>query len=96
MMTNTTINLGAECLDKLVRVSLDKNISRSALVSSLLKQAGTLIRKGFENQKEKKGVSFIEIVSNCNSGWKMTPVQSNQWLVDNMLPYYPLGDIKDI
>ncbi|HPA71160.1 MAG: PH domain-containing protein [Spirochaetes bacterium] len=49
MMTNTTINLGAECLDKLVRVSLNTGISRSALVSSLLKQAGTRITKRFEN-----------------------------------------------
>ena len=49
----------------------------------------------FENQVNKKpGLSFIEIVSNCNSGWKMTPVQANQWMVDNMFPYYPLGDLK--
>lgn len=53
------------------------------------------IRMAFQNQVDKKGgVSFIEIVANCNSGWKMTPVQSNQWLVENMLPFYPLGDIK--
>jgi 2-oxoglutarate ferredoxin oxidoreductase subunit beta len=36
----------------------------------------------------------VEIVSNCNSGWKMTPVQANQWMVDNMFPFYPLGDVK--
>jgi 2-oxoglutarate ferredoxin oxidoreductase subunit beta len=52
------------------------------------------VRKAFENQKLNKGVSFVEIVSNCNSGWKMTPRQSNEWMVDNMFPYYPLGDIK--
>ena len=45
-------------------------------------------------QKLKKGISFIEIVSNCNSGWKMTPVQSNKWMEENMFPFYPLGDIK--
>lgn len=54
------------------------------------------IRKAFENQKENKGVSLVEIVSNCNSGWKMTPVQSNKWMEENMFPEYPLGDIKDI
>ncbi|MBK9358196.1 MAG: 2-oxoglutarate oxidoreductase [Bacteroidales bacterium] len=52
------------------------------------------IRKAFENQKLNKGLSFVEIVSNCNSGWKMTPLKSNEWMVDNMFPYYPLGDIK--
>ncbi len=25
----------------------------------------------------------------------MTPVQSNEWMVENMFPEYPLGDIKD-
>ena len=52
------------------------------------------IKKALEYQKLNKGVSFIEIVSNCNSGWKMTPVQSNKWLEENMLPYYQLGDVK--
>jgi 2-oxoglutarate ferredoxin oxidoreductase subunit beta len=52
------------------------------------------IRKAFEIQKEDRGVAFIEIVSNCNSGWKMTPVDSNVWMEENMFPYYPIGDIK--
>lgn len=52
------------------------------------------IRKAFEYSYAGKGVSFIEIVSNCNSGWKMTPVQANKWMEENMFPNYPLGDIK--
>lgn len=53
------------------------------------------LKMAFQNQVDKKGgVSFVEIVSNCNSGWKMTPVQANQWMVENMFPFYPLGDIK--
>jgi len=52
------------------------------------------IRKAFELQKEGKGTTFVEIVSNCNSGWKMTPLDSNEWMVKHMFPYFPLGDIK--
>ena len=52
------------------------------------------IRKAFEVQRDKKGVSFVEIVSNCNSGWKMTPNDSNKWMEENMFPFYPMGDIK--
>jgi 2-oxoglutarate ferredoxin oxidoreductase subunit beta len=52
------------------------------------------LRKGFENQKLNKGLSFIEIVSNCPSGWKMTPVQANEWMVEHMFPFYPIGDLK--
>ncbi|MFA6949276.1 MAG: thiamine pyrophosphate-dependent enzyme [Lentimicrobiaceae bacterium] len=60
-----------------------------------VRKAKKAIRKAFDNQMNNKGgVSFVEIVSNCNSGWKMTPTQANQWMVDNMFPFYPLGDIK--
>jgi len=53
------------------------------------------IKKGIKNVLDKKGTSFIEVVSTCNSGWKMTPVAANQWMKENMFPYYPLGDLKD-
>lgn len=59
-----------------------------------VRKAKKAIRKAFENQKLNKGLSFVEIVSNCNSGWKMTPRQSNDWMVENMFPFYPMGDIK--
>jgi 2-oxoglutarate ferredoxin oxidoreductase subunit beta len=52
------------------------------------------IQKAFEYQKREKGTCFIEIVSNCPSGWKMTPVESNKWMEENMFPFYPLGDFK--
>lgn len=52
--------------------------------------------KAFKNQEDNKGTSFIEVVSTCNSGWKMTPVKANEWMEENMFPFYPLGDIKDI
>lgn len=59
------------------------------------RKAKRAIRKAFQNQLDRKpGLSFVEIVSNCNSGWKMEPVQSNIWMEENMFPYYELGDIK--
>ena len=53
------------------------------------------VRKAFENSMMEKGTSFIEIVSTCNSGWKLTPVQANKWMEENMFPFYQLGDMKD-
>ena len=53
------------------------------------------VRKAFENSIMDKGTSFIEIVSTCNSGWKLTPVQANKWMEENMFPFYQLGDLKD-
>jgi len=70
-------------------------VTRQAVhTPAAVRKAKKAIKKAFENQKLNKGVSFVEIVSNCNSGWKMTPNQANQWMVDNMFPFYPLGDLK--
>lgn len=52
------------------------------------------IEKAFENAFNKKGTSFVEIVGNCPSGWKMTPVDGYKWWEENMITNYPLGDIK--
>ncbi|MGC8857965.1 MAG: thiamine pyrophosphate-dependent enzyme [Ignavibacteria bacterium] len=49
---------------------------------------------GFKYQQLKKGVSFIEVISNCPSNWKMTPVETNRFIETEMISYYPLGDIK--
>ena len=55
-----------------------------------------MIRKAFENSMENKGTSIVEIVSTCNAGWKMSPQAANDWMVENMFPAYPLGDLKNI
>jgi 2-oxoglutarate ferredoxin oxidoreductase subunit beta len=57
-------------------------------------KAKKAIRNAFEYQKLNAGTCFVEIVSNCPSNWKMTPVQANKWMEENMFPFYPLGDLK--
>lgn len=52
------------------------------------------LKKAVEYQKKNMGTCFIEIVSNCPSGWRMTPVESNKWMEENMFPFYPPGDLK--
>ncbi len=71
-------------------------VSRQAVhTPSAVRKAKKAIRKAFQNQlDDAPGINFVEVVSNCNSGWKMTPVDANKWMEDNMFPYYPLGDIK--
>jgi 2-oxoglutarate ferredoxin oxidoreductase subunit beta len=59
-----------------------------------VKKTKKAMRKAVQYQKLNKGTCFIEIVSNCPSGWKMTPTQSNKWMEENMFPFYPLGDLK--
>jgi 2-oxoglutarate ferredoxin oxidoreductase subunit beta len=70
-------------------------VSRQAVhTPAAVRKCKKSVRKAFEYQRLNRGVSFVEIVSNCNSGWKMTPVNANNWMVENMFPFYPLGDIK--
>jgi 2-oxoglutarate/2-oxoacid ferredoxin oxidoreductase subunit beta len=70
-------------------------VSRHSVHNTLaVRKLKKAMATSFKYQKEKRGTCFIEVVSNCPSGWKMTPVESNEWLEKNMFPFYPLGDIK--
>lgn len=71
-------------------------VTRQAVhTPAAVRKAKAAIKKAFENSMAGLGTSVVEIVSTCNSGWKMTPAKANQWMVDNMLPEYPLGDLKN-
>lgn len=57
-------------------------------------RAKKALRRAFENSLAGRGTSVVEILSTCSSGWKMSPVKSNKWMEEHMMPSYPLGDIK--
>ncbi len=71
-------------------------VTRQAVNSAkAVRKAKRALMNAFQYQLEGKGgTSFIEFVSNCPSGWKMTPVESNQWLDNHIFKHYELGDIK--
>ena len=52
------------------------------------------IRKAFENAMAGNGYSMVEVVASCNSGWKLSPVEANRWMEENVMPHYVMGDIK--
>lgn len=71
-------------------------VTRQAVNSvANIARAKKAIRKAFENSINRRGSSLVEIVSTCAAGWKMSPEQANQWMAENMFPYYPLGDLKN-
>ena len=61
-----------------------------------LNKAKAAIKKAFQKQLAGEGFTFVEVLSTCPTNWGMTPLKAKQWLIDNMVPYYPLGVIKDI
>lgn len=84
----------ADLLAQLPGVSL---VTRQSVHTAVaVKKTKKMIAKAFQNAMENKGTSLVEVVSTCNAGWKMTPAGANEWMVDNMFPAYPLGDLKNI
>ena len=60
-----------------------------------IRKAKAAIKKAFTASMQGKGSSLVEIVSTCNSGWKLSPVKANKWMEDYMFKQYVKGDLKD-
>ena len=71
-------------------------VSRQAVDTvAHIRAAKKALRTAFENAINHRGASLVEIVSTCSSGWKLSPVAANEWMQENMFPYYPLGELKN-
>ncbi|WP_053179361.1 thiamine pyrophosphate-dependent enzyme [Sunxiuqinia dokdonensis] len=68
---------------------------QSAHTPATARKCRKAIKKAFQNAIDKKGTSFVEVVSTCNSGWRLSPVDANIWMEENMFPFFPMGDMKD-
>ena len=60
-----------------------------------VRAAKKAIKRAFERQIAGGGFSLVEVLSTCPTNWGLDPVQSLDWLRENMIPYYPLGVYKD-
>jgi len=69
-------------------------VRRSLHDPKSIRMAKKAIRMAFEVQRQGLGFSMVEMLSICPTNWRMSPLQSVQWLQDKMIPYYPLGDYK--
>ncbi|MBQ4424262.1 MAG: 2-oxoglutarate oxidoreductase [Lachnospiraceae bacterium] len=58
-------------------------------------KAKEAIRKGFQNQIDGKGFSFIEIMSSCPTNWGLSPVDSVKFMQENTLKEFPIGTLRD-
>ncbi|HPS43564.1 MAG TPA: 2-oxoglutarate oxidoreductase, partial [Treponemataceae bacterium] len=53
------------------------------------------IRKALEAQMAGVGFTMVEVLSQCPTNWGMDPIKAVDWLENNMIPFYKLGEIKD-
>lgn len=60
-----------------------------------IRKAKLAIKKAFVNQILGEGFSMVEVLSTCPTNWKMTPIHALEWLEDNMIPYYPLINLRN-
>ncbi len=73
-----------------------KYIARGAVNNPAnVRKTKQYIKKALEAQMKGIGFTMVEIVSQCPTNWGMEPLQSVEWLEENMLPVYPLGEIKN-
>jgi 2-oxoglutarate ferredoxin oxidoreductase subunit beta len=83
----------AELLSNLDGVAFSARVALNNPMNIL--QAKKLIKTAFQYQVEKKGFSFIEALSACPTNWGLQPLQANQRVTEEMIPYFPLGVYKN-
>jgi len=72
-------------------------IERTAVNSPAnIRKTKKAIRKAFQVQIDGLGFSLVEILSPCPTNWKMSPLESWQWVDNEMTKEFPLGVIKDM
>lgn len=71
-------------------------VERVALFDNKQRHRAELaIKKALRLQVENRGLSFVEVLSECPTHLKLTPIEAEQWVKERMLPYFPLGVKKD-
>ncbi|MFO8033842.1 MAG: thiamine pyrophosphate-dependent enzyme [Candidatus Bipolaricaulota bacterium] len=70
-------------------------ITRQALHDAPhIAQSRKALLTAFRNQLEGRGFSLVELVASCPTNFKMSPQKANEWLVEQALQAFPLGDLK--
>jgi 2-oxoglutarate ferredoxin oxidoreductase subunit beta len=52
------------------------------------------IKNALEAQLEGEGYSIVEVLSPCPVNWGLSPINAMKHIDKNLVPYYPLGEIK--
>ena len=59
-----------------------------------IRKAKKAIKMAFLAQIKGLGLGIVEILSTCPTNWKMDPVESLEFIRDQMVKEYPLGEFK--
>ena len=60
-----------------------------------VRKAKAAIKRAFQVQIDGKGFAMVEVLSTCPTNWGMDAPTALNWLKENMIPYYPIGKLRD-
>ncbi|HEY6006641.1 MAG TPA: 2-oxoacid:acceptor oxidoreductase family protein [Anaeromyxobacter sp.] len=60
------------------------------------KRAQKAVKKALQLQATNQGFAFVEILAECPTHLHATPAEAERWVVEHMLPVFPLGVKKDV
>ncbi len=69
-------------------------VRRSMHSVAEIRKAKKAIKLAFMAQLEGLGFSIVEILSTCPTAWHISPHEALNFIRDNMVPVFPLGDFK--
>ena len=69
-------------------------VRRSLHTPANIRKAKKAVRTAFEVQERGLGFAMVELLSSCPTNWKLTPQEALDFIQENMIPVFPLGDYK--
>jgi len=54
------------------------------------------LKTAFQKQMDNIGFTFIEVLSACPTGWRLSPVDALNYIEEKMIPEFPLGEFKNV
>ncbi len=61
-----------------------------------VREARAGIKKAFETQMKGEGFTFVELLTNCPTNWKLSPLDTLEYMNTNTIPYFKPGVYKDV
>lgn len=69
-------------------------VRRSLHDAANIRKSKKAVRLAFEAQERGLGFSMVELLSTCPTNWKIDPQESLDFVKEQMVPVFPLGDYK--
>jgi len=54
------------------------------------------VKTAFQRQLDGVGLSFVEIITACPVNWHLTPVKALEWIGEEVIREFPLGEFKNV